>query len=69
MGLIGCPEIPARNYHSMLHNNDAEKCRSQYHYFNYFGGWVGSRPGLDLLAKRKTPVPDENRIKVKDLKS
>jgi hypothetical protein len=52
MGPIGCPKIPARNYHNMLHNN-AEKHRSQYHYFDYFGGWVGSRPGLDLLAKRK----------------
>jgi hypothetical protein len=61
MGPTGCPKMPARNY-SMLRNN-AEKHRSQYH---YFGGSVGSKPGLDLLAKRKPPVPDENRIKVKD---
>jgi len=54
--------MPARNYHNTLHNN-AEKHRFQYH---YFGGWVGSRPGLHLLAKEKTPVPDDNRIKVKD---
>jgi hypothetical protein len=65
MGPIGCPKMPARNYHNTLHNN-AEKRRPQYHYFDYFGGWVGSRPGLHLLAKQKTPVPDENRIKVKD---
>jgi len=47
-----CPKMPAMNYHNTLHNN-AEKYRFQYHYFDYFGGWVGSRPGLDLLTKRK----------------
>jgi hypothetical protein len=51
MGPTGCPEMPARNYNT-LHNN-AGKQRSQYHYFDCFGGWVGSKPGLDLLAKRK----------------
>lgn len=54
--------MPARNYHNTQHN--AEKHRSQHHYFDYFGDWVGSRPGIDLLAKRK-PIPDENIIKVK----
>jgi len=61
MGSIDCPEMPAMNYHNMMHNNP-EKYRFQYH---YFGDWVGSRPGLDLLTKRK-PIPDENRIKVRD---
>jgi hypothetical protein len=60
MGPISSTEKPARNYHNTQHNN-AEKHKSQHH---YFGGWVGSTPGIDLLAKRK-PVPDENIIKVK----
>jgi hypothetical protein len=58
----------------MLHNN-AEKHRSQYHYFDYFGGWVSSRPGLDLLAKRKplSLMRTESRSRtinfIQDLKS
>jgi len=61
MGPIDCPEMPAMDYHNKLHNN-SEKYRFQYHYFDYFGGLVGSRS----FDKEKTPVPDENRIKVKD---
>jgi len=74
MGPIDCTEMPAVNYHNTLHNN-AEKYRSQYHYFDYFGGWVGSRTGLDLLTKRKplSVMRTESRSKtitfIYDLKS